>query len=102
MRKIEWSNSFARDYTRIKAALRYRNLDDLLRALSVLLTSDQPLPYHYQDHPLSGSWSGCRDCHLRPDLSLIYEKFGTNITCFASYGSALTARWRPTALYSIN
>jgi mRNA interferase YafQ len=26
------------------------------------------------DHPLSGEWSDHRDCHIRPDLVLIYRK----------------------------
>lgn len=87
MRKIEWSNSFKRDYRRIKAAPRHRNLDDLLRAVLVLLESDQPLPQHYQDHPLSGNWSGCRDCHIRPNLLLIYEKFGSDLLRLVRLGS---------------
>ena len=39
-----------------------------------LLAADQPLPRRNVDHPLSGEWSGFRDCHIRPDLVLIYEK----------------------------
>ena len=26
----------------------------------------------YRDHPLSGDWSGFRECHVKPDLVLIY------------------------------
>jgi len=26
------------------------------------------------DHPLSGVWRDYRDCHVRPDLILIYRK----------------------------
>lgn len=25
------------------------------------------------DHPLTGNWSGFRDCHIKPDLLLIYR-----------------------------
>lgn len=25
------------------------------------------------DHPLSGNWLGFRDCHIKPDLVLIYR-----------------------------
>ncbi|HEX5455352.1 MAG TPA: type II toxin-antitoxin system YafQ family toxin [Stellaceae bacterium] len=32
------------------------------------------LPRRYFDHPLAGEWSDCRDCHIRPDLILIYRK----------------------------
>jgi mRNA interferase YafQ len=27
-----------------------------------------------QDHPLAGEWDDFRDCHVRPDLVLIYRK----------------------------
>ena len=32
-----------------------------------------PLPERNRDHALSGNWSGYRECHVRPDLLLIYE-----------------------------
>lgn len=39
-----------------------------------MLAADKQLPQRYFDHPMSGDWSGFRDCHIRPDLVLIYEK----------------------------
>jgi mRNA interferase YafQ len=87
MRKIEWSTAFKRDYRRIKAGPRYRDLDHLLRAVLSLLQSDQPLSQRYWDHPLSGDWSGCRDCHIRPDLLWIYEKFGKDVLRLVRLGS---------------
>jgi mRNA interferase YafQ len=39
-----------------------------------LLAADAPLPRRNFDHPLSGEWNDYRDCHLRPDLILIYRK----------------------------
>jgi mRNA interferase YafQ len=35
--------------------------------------SDTPLPPHYKDHALTGNWLDYRDCHLKPDLVLIYQ-----------------------------
>ncbi len=32
------------------------------------------LPRRYFDHQLSGEWNDHRDCHVRPDLILIYRK----------------------------
>ena len=26
-----------------------------------------------EDHPLSGKWKGCRDCHIKGDWVLIYK-----------------------------
>ena len=39
-----------------------------------LLADDTPLPRRNFDHPLSGEWDDHRDCHIRPDLVLIYRK----------------------------
>lgn len=39
-----------------------------------LLASDEPPPRRYFDHALGGEWSDYRDCHIWPDLVLIYRK----------------------------
>ena len=39
-----------------------------------LLAADTPLARRNFDHPLSGEWSDHRDCHIRPDLVLIYRE----------------------------
>jgi mRNA interferase YafQ len=38
------------------------------------LAMDTPLPHRNLDHPLTGEWKDHRDCHIRPDLVLIYRK----------------------------
>lgn len=37
------------------------------------LINDFPMPVRYANHPLKGEWVGCMDCHIKPDLVLIYE-----------------------------
>jgi mRNA interferase YafQ len=74
MRRIERSAAFKRDYRRAKAIFRYRDLDERLAAVLNLLVDDRPLPRRHRDHALAGNWSGYRDCHLWPDLLLIYAK----------------------------
>jgi len=44
----------------------------LIDVLELILVG-KPLPAKYRDHPLSGDWSDHRDCHLKPDLLLIYR-----------------------------
>jgi mRNA interferase YafQ len=39
-----------------------------------LLAADTPLPRGNLDHRLSGEWSDHCDCHIKPDLILIYRK----------------------------
>jgi mRNA interferase YafQ len=74
VRRIERSTAFKRDYRKVKAISHYRDLDERLVAVLELLIKDHPLPPRNRDHALSGNRSGYRDCHLWPDLLLIYAK----------------------------
>ncbi len=79
MRKIERSKTFKRDYKR-EAKGRYRAiLDTELVAILTMLASDKPLEVRCRDHDLRGNWLGYRDCHIKPDLVLIYRKVDTNL-----------------------
>jgi len=73
MRTIEWTSAFKRDFNRIASAPRHRDIDEILSAVLDLLTDNQPLPTKHRDHALGGNWKGHRECHLKPDLLLIYK-----------------------------
>ena len=62
-------------------------LDTLLEDILVLLLTDATLPARYQDHKLAGEWEGYRECHLKPDLLLIYEKPGDETLSLVRLGS---------------
>ncbi len=51
-----------------------KNLDTELSQVVRWLAADKPLPRRHFDHSLSGEWKDYRDCHIRPDLILIYRK----------------------------
>ena len=72
MRAIERSNQFKRDYKREMKGQRARRLSGDLADLLGLLVADKKLPAKYRDHALGGNWRGYRDCHVWPDLVLIY------------------------------
>ena len=74
MRKIEQTTRFRRDYKREKKGRHGITLDADLKQVLGLLMTDAGLPPRLRDHPLSGDWDGFRDCHIKPDLVLIYEK----------------------------
>lgn len=75
MRTIERSSAFKRDYKRAKAMPRHnKDLDSLVSTVVSLLLSDRALPANHRDHPLRGDWAGYRECHIKPDLLLIYRK----------------------------
>jgi len=69
MRAIVPTSQFKRDY---KKRSRDRDLDDLLTAVIDRLLGGDPLPAKFRDHTLKGGYAGCRECHLKPDLLLIY------------------------------
>jgi mRNA interferase YafQ len=73
MRKIERTTRFKRDYKR-EAKGRYRlTLDRELLNVVALLIANAQLPDKFRDHALTGDWKDHRDCHIRPDLVLIYR-----------------------------
>jgi mRNA interferase YafQ len=52
-----------------------------------LLASDIPLKEKHRDHGLGGNWKGHRECHLKPDLLLIYKKPDANVLRLVRMGS---------------
>ena len=73
MREIIRSTRFKRDYKREMRGSHAGKLDERLKFVLSDLMIGQPLPPRFLDHPLTGAWRGCRDCHLFPDLVLIYR-----------------------------
>lgn len=66
MRSFRTSKDFDRDFKKTK-------LSPALIEVLYCLLNEQPLPAKYKDHALTGNWKGYRDCHIRPDLVLIYK-----------------------------
>ena len=74
MRTLERTNAFKRDFKREKGGPHRKTVDVLVLDAVTKLATDQPLPPANRDHSLSGEWRDHRECHLRPDLLLIYRK----------------------------
>jgi mRNA interferase YafQ len=73
MRTINRTNRFKKDYKREAKGQHRAILDELLLAAASLLAADARLPESMRDHALAGEWKDHRDCHLKPDLVLIYR-----------------------------
>ena len=71
MRTIE---QFKRDYRRESRGRHRASLDGSLVPIVERLANDHPLEARHYDHALSGEWRDHRDCHVKPDLVLIYQK----------------------------
>lgn len=74
MRAIEWTSQFKRDYKREDKGRHRATLDVDLFPVVDALANDQELEPRYRDHALTGEWKDHRDCHIKPDLVLIYQK----------------------------
>jgi len=87
MRKIERTNAFRRDFKREQRGQYRREVEALLVSTISLLADDEPLPERNRDHALGGEWRDFRECHLRPDLLLIYRKRDEGVLQFVRMGS---------------
>ena len=87
MREIFYSSRFKRDYKRVKAGRHGKSIDNLLQGAVDLLADDKPLPPANCDHAMTGEWNDCRDCHLKPDLILVYSKARDGILDLLRLGS---------------
>lgn len=87
MRKTEHTTAFKKDWKRELRGIHGKKLQALLDAILSFLEQDVPLAIAASDHPLSGDWVGFRDCHLRPDLVLIYRKVGADRLQLVRLGS---------------
>ena len=74
MRTISFGSRFKKDFKRESRGVHGKTLVAHLKTVTDILRNDEPLPARYADHALSGKWQGDRDCHLKPDLVMIYRK----------------------------
>ncbi len=87
MRTIERTNAFRRDFKREKKGPHRRELEAVLTFAVSLLVEDKPLSERNRDHPLTGEWDDYRECHLKPDLLLIYRKPDAEVLQLVRLGS---------------
>ena len=70
MYNIRSTTKFQKDLKPVKK----RGFDiSLLADVIKKLAAGEPLPEKNRDHPLSGNYAGCRECHILPDWLLVYR-----------------------------
>ena len=71
MLSLEYSAQFKRDFRKVTKLV----IPDILEVGNIIskLKRGETLPLKNVDHALSGNWLGFRDCHIKPDLILIYR-----------------------------
>ena len=68
MYSIFRTSSFKKDYKKLT-----KKDKELLKEVIVKLANGESLEEKYKDHKLIGNYLGCRECHIKPDLLLIYR-----------------------------
>ncbi len=87
MRTIERTGQFKRDYRREAKGKHRATLEGDFIEIMTALANDQPLGKRHRDHALTGDWQDCRDCHIKPDLVLIYRKPDAEVLQLVRLGS---------------
>lgn len=69
---MKYSITFTKPF---KKAFKKLTQSDREQTLKILdrLANQEILEEKYHDHVLSGKFKDCRDCHIKPDLVLIYR-----------------------------
>jgi mRNA interferase YafQ len=74
MRAIERTGRFKRDWKRESRGQYRKTLASDFAEVVRALAEDESLDAKHRDHSLTGDWKDHRDCHVKPDLVLIYRK----------------------------
>ena len=93
MRTIRQSGQFKRDLKRESKGQHRKILQSEFVAIVAALAADRPLESRHRDHALSGDWKNHRDCHVRPDLVLIYRKPDADTLELVRLGSHAELGW---------
>jgi mRNA interferase YafQ len=88
-RASDYTKTFIKDWARLSESGRY-DMKRLKEVMALLIANDAPLGPEWLDHPLSGDWSGSRECHVGGDFLLIYQldaRFKHGTVIFVRAGS---------------
>ncbi|WED20590.1 type II toxin-antitoxin system YafQ family toxin [Vibrio sp. JC009] len=71
MYALEYSTQFKKDFKKVTK----KPISDIMEVGYVVskLQRGETLEEKFVDHPLTSNWAGFRDCHVKPDLVLIYR-----------------------------
>ena len=88
-REIIYRAPYKRDYKRVYRGIYRKFLEEggVLDVVIKALANDISLPLPYKDHALHGNWEGKRECHIRPDLLLVYAYEGDDVLILERLGS---------------
>ena len=84
MSKFDFQNQFKRDMKKQSYELFF---SEEWNEVTNALMNGKAMKEKYCDHDLKGNWKGHRECHIKPDLLLIYKKRDNGIIQLVRIGS---------------
>jgi mRNA interferase YafQ len=93
MRTIKYTTQFKKDYKREAKGAHSAVLTNEFIVIIDDLANDNPLGSRQRDHALTGDWKDYRDCHVKPDLVLIYRKPDNETLQLVRLGSHAELGW---------
>ncbi|TXJ21387.1 type II toxin-antitoxin system YafQ family toxin [Brachyspira aalborgi] len=69
MYRFKPSSKFRKQYKKLNQKDK-----EITKKIINKLLNDEILESKYKDHKLIGKYAGFRECHIKPDLLLIYKK----------------------------
>lgn len=73
MYRIVRTKAFERSYRKLKQSGIKEQVFNDIKSIIDSLALGKSLPPKYRDHKLTGHFDGYRECHVRPNLLLVYQ-----------------------------
>lgn len=74
---VDFTRQFKKDFKKYQ---HKQKVIDEFNDLLEILVDQRKIPEKFQDHPLVGNYKGSRECHIRPDVLLVYDITGNVLT----------------------
>lgn len=71
MYRVDFTSTFKKEYKKLAKLGKTKAIDTIIQSLA----NGETLDKKYNDHALKGDYKGFRECHIEPDLLLIYKKY---------------------------
>lgn len=72
--ELHTTKSFRKDYKKLSKS-EIADTDVVIKKL----LNNENLDVSYNDHDLHGNYYGYKECHVRPDLLLVYKRLETGV-----------------------
>ena len=69
---VYYSKKFTKSLEKFKKSKNFDNM--ALRKVISYIAKGEKLPVKYKDHKLKGKLKNLRECHIKPDILLLYKK----------------------------